>query len=306
MSGQEMMSVLGPRVRGRLLSPDDPDYDRERRLFNGMIDRRPALIAQCLDVDDVIACVNFARVRRVQVSVRGGGHGVAGTATCDDCLMIDLSPMRRITVNERERFATVEPGVRLRDFDRATQAYRLATTGGQVSSTGISGLTLGGGVGWLMGKHGLTCDNLVSAEMVTAQGEVVIASEDEDAELLWGLRGGGGGLGIVTSFTYRLHPLQDTLSGMVVWPFSQALEVTRFFREYSRSVPDELGIILAYQNAPGGGDGGAGERVLVRRSPGGAQGAGAPEVPGEADAGQHRYHALREGAEDVRRRFPLG
>jgi FAD/FMN-containing dehydrogenase len=227
-------------LRGPLLRPDDGGYDAARTVWNGMIDRRPALIARCAGVADVMAAVRFARTHGVLASVKGGGHNITGNAVCEGGLMIDLSPMKSVRVDLAMQTARAEAGLTWGEFNRETQAFGLATTGGVVSTTGIAGLTLGGGLGWLMGKHGLSCDNLLSADIVTAGGEYLTASATEHPDLFWGLRGGGGNFGVVTSFEYQLHPVDQVLAGMVVHPMEQAGEVLRFYRDFCRGCPDEM------------------------------------------------------------------
>jgi FAD/FMN-containing dehydrogenase len=211
-----------------------------------MIDRRPALIARCAGADDVAAALRFAREHDLLLSVRGGGHNVTGHAVCENGLMLDLSPMKRAHVDALRRLAVVEPGLTWKDFDTATLRHGLVTTGGIVSSTGVPGLTLGGGHGWLMRRHGLTCDNLVAADVVTADGRRLRASADEHPELFWGLRGGGGNFGIVTAFTFRLHPLVTVLGGMLVYPRALARDLLDVFRAEAEKAPDELtlGVVL--------------------------------------------------------------
>jgi FAD/FMN-containing dehydrogenase len=236
---------------GQVLGPADDAYEEARKVWNGAIDRRPALIARCAGVADVVGAVRFARANDLLVAVRGGGHNVAGSAVCDGGVVIDLSPMKEIRVDAPARRAWAEPGVLWGEFDRATQAFGLATTGGIVTHTGIAGLTLGGGIGWLMRKHGLTIDNLAAVEVVTADGTLLRASEDENPDLFWGVRGGGGNFGIVTSFEYRLHPVGPTvLAGPVFYPLGQAQEVLRFYRDFIASAPDELTTILNLRRAP--------------------------------------------------------
>ena len=219
------------RLRGPLLQPGETDYDVARQVWNAMVDRRPTLIARCTGTADVIATVRFAREQGLPVSVKGGGHSVAGKAVGDSALMIDLSRMDGIRVDPVRRTARAEGGVTWGAFDRETQAFGLATTGGIVPTTGVGGLTLGGGLGYLMRRFGLACDNLRSADVVTADGQLLTASQDEHAELFWGLRGGGGNFGVVTSFEYQLHSLGPTvLGGFVFHPFAQAQEVARFYR----------------------------------------------------------------------------
>jgi FAD/FMN-containing dehydrogenase len=227
-------------LRGRVLRDGDTGYDDARKVWNGMIDRKPALIARCAGVVDVMAAVNFARVNDLRLSVRGGGHNITGNAVCDGGLMIDLSPMKGLRVDPIRRTARAQAGLTWGEYNRETQAFGLASTGGVVSTTGIAGLTLGGGLGWLMGKHGLSCDNLLSADIITADGRFLTASATEHPDLFWGLRGGGGNFGIVTSFEYRLHPVGPVLAGMVLYPITKAIEVLRFYRDYARTCRDEL------------------------------------------------------------------
>ena len=244
---------------GALLLPGDPGYEHARGVFNGLVDKRPALIARCNGVADVVAAVDFARERGLEVSVRGGGHNVAGTAVTDGGVMIDLSGMRGIHVDPVSRTARAQGGVTWAELDRATQLHGLAVTGGAVSTTGIAGLTLGGGVGWLMGKHGLTTDNLRSAEVVTADGRVLTASADEHEDLFWALRGGGGNFGVVASFQYQLHPIGQVVAGIVAHPFESAPEVLRFVREFTASIPDELTVLTGLVHAADG----SGEKLVA-------------------------------------------
>jgi FAD/FMN-containing dehydrogenase len=239
-------------LSGPLLRPTDEGYEAARRIWNAMIDKRPALIARCRIVSDVVNSVHFARDHGLTLSVRGGGHNVAGNAVCDDGLMIDLSLMRGIAVSAENRTASAEAGCTWRDFDRATQAFGLATTGGIIPATGIAGLTLGGGLGWLMRKHGLSCDNLVSADLVLADGRLVTASTTENTELFWGLRGGGGNFGIASAFRYRLHPIGAVFAGMVIHPLEQANKALKFLREFAQSTPDELNLMAVFLTAPDG------------------------------------------------------
>jgi hypothetical protein len=237
--------------QGELIGPADPGYGDARRVWNGTIDKRPALIARCTGAADVAAALNFARERELPLAVRGGGHGVAGTAVCDDGVVIDLSPMRGVKVDPESRVAHVEAGVLLGQLDTATQAFGLATPAGIVSHTGISGLTLGGGIGWLSRKLGATVDNLRSARVVTADGEHVNASERENPDLFWGLRGGGGNFGIVTEFEFRLHPVGPTvLAGPVYYALEDGFDVLRRYREVAAAAPDELTTILELSQAP--------------------------------------------------------
>jgi len=207
--------------QGQLLLQSNNEYNAARRIWNGMIDKKPALIVRCASPADVRSAVKLERKERMTISVRGGGHGVAGNAVCDGGLMLDLSPMKEISVDSVASEATAMPGVLWGEFDRATQTHNLATTGGQVSHTGIAGLTLGGGLGYLMGKHGATCDNLLSVDIVTADGELLTASDEQNPDLFWAIRGAGANFGVVTSFRYRLHPLKETLAGMLLHPREQ-------------------------------------------------------------------------------------
>jgi len=246
--GDSHISELTKTFRGALLQASDEGYDDARRVWNGSVDKRPALIARCIGTGDVIEAVKFARARGLPVAVKGGGHSIPGHCVIDDGLMIDMSPMKGVWVDPVAKTARAQGGLTWGDFDRETQLYGLAVTGGQVSTTGIAGLTLGGGIGWLMRKHGLTCDNLVSVEVVTAEGLLVRASENENADLFWGVRGGGGNFGIVTMFEYRLHPVgPEILAGTLIYSMDKAKEVLRYCRDFMRTAPDELttcGVLL--------------------------------------------------------------
>jgi FAD/FMN-containing dehydrogenase len=236
---------LRSSFRGPVISPEDEGYDEARSIWNGAIERRPACIARCTGVADVVAAVRFASERDLQVAVRSGGHGVGGHALCDGGLVIDLSPMKGIRVDPVARTARADAGVLWGELDRETQLFGLATVGGIVTHTGIAGLTLGGGLGWLMRKFGATVDNLVAADLVTAEGELVCASQDENSELFWGIRGGGGNFGIVTSFEYRLHPVgPNVLAGPIFHALADAPDVLRFYREFIADAPDELTTIF--------------------------------------------------------------
>ena len=246
-----VVSELRQSFRGELLLPIDPGYDNARRVWNGAIDRRPACIARCLGVSDVVAAVRFAREHELEIAVRGGSHGVAGTAVCDDGIVVDLSAMRAVHVDPAGRTAWVQGGALWGDVDRETQIHGLATTGGIVGHTGVAGLTLGGGIGFLMRKYGLAVDNLRAAEVVTAEGRVVLASADEHPELFWALRGGGGNFGVVTSFVFSLHPLGPTvLAGPVFWPAEATTDVLRFYRDFVAEAPDELGTVVKLCTVP--------------------------------------------------------
>ncbi|MEZ4570618.1 MAG: FAD-binding oxidoreductase [Thermomicrobiales bacterium] len=248
----QAIEAFAQSLQGELLQPGDAGYDAARQVWNGMIDRRPALIARCMNVGDVVAAVNFGREQGLMISVRGGGHNVAGTAVCDDGLMVDLAPMKNIEVDPDTRTARAEPGVLWSEMDAATRAHGLATPGGIVGSTGIAGFTLGGGIGWLSFKHGYACDNLIAADVVTADGRLLRASADENADLFWAIRGGGGNFGIVTSFEYQLHPITEVLAGPVFYPASGAEEVLRFYREFTADLPDELAIEAGFMTNPDG------------------------------------------------------
>jgi FAD/FMN-containing dehydrogenase len=242
---------LRSRFRGALLRPAEEGYDEARRIWNGAIDRRPALIARCAGADDVMAAVRFARDRGLRVSVRGGGHAVAGHAVRDGGLMIDLSLMKAISVDPVARVARAAGGVLWSELDQATQRHGLATTGGIISHTGIAGLTLGGGLGHLMRKHGLTVDNLRAVDLVTAEGEFMEVDAETEPELFWGLRGGGGNFGIATSLEYDLHPVGPmVLGGPIFWPLAQAPAVLRRLRDFAPGAPDELGITFVMRLAP--------------------------------------------------------
>jgi FAD/FMN-containing dehydrogenase len=237
--------------RGQQISADEADYDTARAAWNGAIDRRPRLIARCSGTADVTTAVRFARKHDLEIAVRGGGHNVAGTAVCDDGIVIDLSAMRAVRIDPDRRTAGVQGGALWGDVDRAAQAHGLATTGGIVSHTGVAGLTLGGGLGWLMRKHGLTIDNLLAADVVTADGDLLRASDDEHPDLFWALRGGGGNFGVVTSFEFQLHPVGPVvLAGPILWDAGDAREVLRFYRDFVRDAPDELGTVVRFGTAP--------------------------------------------------------
>jgi FAD/FMN-containing dehydrogenase len=243
---------LRATVRGHVLVPGDGPYDAARRIFNAMIDRRPAVIVRCAGSADVTACVAFARARGLDVSVKGGGHNVSGKAVCEGGLLIDLSPLKGIRIDAPRRVALAEPGLTLAELDRACAAVGLATPTGNVSPTGIAGLTLGGGIGWLNGKHGLACDNVLAVDIVTADGRLVTASASEHADLYWAVRGGGANVGVVTSFTYRLHPVGPVLGGAVAWPIDRARAVLGFYDEFARACPDELSVNAGFGRAEDG------------------------------------------------------
>src|SRR5829696_365195 len=228
------------RLQGDLLAPGDPGYDDARRVFNAMIDRYPALIVRGRSAEDVRRAVLFARERELPLSVKGGGHNVAGSAVCDGGLMLDLSLFKGIHVDPERRIALAEPGLVLGEVDAATQAFGLATPLGTASITGIAGLTLGGGIGWLNGKHGLACDNVIAADVVTADGELLRASATENADLYWAIRGGSGNFGVVTSFEYALHPVGRVLTGSLVYSPAQSRDALHFYHEFCKTCPDDL------------------------------------------------------------------
>ena len=237
---------------GIIVAPGTPDYDEVRRVHNGLIDRKPTVIARCRGTKDVVNALTFAREHDLEVAVRGGGHNVAGRAVVDDGIMIDLSPMKGIAVDAARRTARAEAGLTWGEFNAATAEHGLATTGGVISTTGVAGLTLGGGLGHLMPKYGMAVDNLLSAEVVLADGRVVTASADENEDLFWAIRGGGGNFGVVTSFVFRLHPVDMVTSGLVAHPFEGSGEVLRFFRDLTSDLPDEVMAYGGVVHAPDG------------------------------------------------------
>jgi FAD/FMN-containing dehydrogenase len=240
------------RFAGELLSPGDDRYEGARKTWNGMVDKRPGLIARCTGVADVVAAVQFAREHDLLVAVRGGGHSIAGFSVCDGGLVIDLSRLKGIRVNPGRRTAMAQAGLTWGEFDRETQVFGLACTGGVISTTGIAGLTLGGGIGWLMRKYGLSCDHVLAVDLVTADGHCLTASAEENPDLFWGVRGGGGNFGIVTTFEYKLRPVGPVLAGMVVHPLANAREVLRFYREFTHRAPDELTTYALMLTSPDG------------------------------------------------------
>jgi len=251
---ESKVEEFGSSLRGELLLPEDDGYDDARTIWNGMIDKRPALIARCAGVSDVINSVKFARDNNLLVAVRGGGHSFPGNSVCDGGLMVDLSRMKSLRVDPQKRTVRAEPGVNWGEFDHETQTFGLASTGGTLADTGIAGLTLGGGIGWLCRKYGLALDNLLSVDIVTADGRFLTASPDENSELFWGLRGGSGNFGIVTSFEYQLHPVGTLLAGMLVYPLETAREVLTFYHGFASKAPDELmtgaGIMTSPEGVP--------------------------------------------------------
>ena len=250
--GDGHLQELRDAMRGELIATDHSGYDRARRVWNGHIDRRPAVIARCAGVADVQQAVNFARAHNLRLSVRGGGHSAPGYGTNDGGLVIDLSLLKGIQVDPDTRTVRAQGGVLWCEFDHETQAFGLATTGGTVSNTGVAGLTTGGGLGWLMGKYGLAIDNLLSADVVTADGQFRRASTKENPDLFWALRGGGGNFGVVTSMEFRLHPVSQVLGGLVLYPLDQAGDVLRFYRDFCGTLPDEAEAYAALLTAPQG------------------------------------------------------
>ena len=247
------LTTLRTRFRGKLLTPGSAGYDDARKIWNAMIDRRPAVIAQCTGPEDVQAAVRFAVEQNIYPAVRAGGHNPAGNAMVDDGLVIDVSPMKGITVDSANHTATAQSGLTWGDFDRETHEHGLATTGGLISTTGIAGLTLGGGVGWLMGRCGLVCDNTLAYDIVTANADLIHVGANNHPDLFWALKGGGGNFGVVTSITYRLYPITQVVSGMVLHPFAHAHKVLRFYRDFvMSSPPDELTVYAAAISTPDG------------------------------------------------------
>ena len=299
----DAVTALSTRFSGPLLRPADAGYDEARRVHNGLIDKEPSLIAQCKGTADIVEAIRFARAHDLTVSVRGGGHNVAGRAVADRGLMIDLSPMRAVYVDPKTRTARAQGGATWADFNRETQVHGLATTGGVVSTTGIGGLTLGGGLGWIMGKYGLAIDNLLAVELVTADGRVLRVTAEDHPDLFWGLRGGGGNFGVASSLEYRLHPVGPIVTGgLIAYPFSSAREMLRFYRDITASLPDELSLFAGLLHAPDGsgtklagmvachcGDPKSAEAALAAREelriPGHGRHRPAAVLPDEFDAG---------------------
>jgi FAD/FMN-containing dehydrogenase len=243
---------LSERISGAVLARHDPGYDQARAVHNGLVDRKPALIVRCLTADDVVAALAFARRAQLEVSVRGGGHNVAGRAVADGGVMIDLALMKGITVDPAARTATVEGGVVWAELNDAAAAHGLATTGGNVSTTGVAGYTLGGGLGWLMSKYGLAADNLLAVELVTADGEILQVDGSSHPDLFWALRGGGGNFGVATSFTFRLHPLRTIVGGLIAHPLEAAPALLRFYRDAVAEASDDLTVFAGLVHAPDG------------------------------------------------------
>ena len=249
----DAVTELAGRFTGQLLQPADVGYEEARKVHNGLVNKHPALIARCRGAADVVDAINLARKLNLEVAVRGGGHNVAGRATVEGGLMIDLAPMKGIHVDADAHTVRAQGGATWAELNRETQLHGLAVTGGVVSSTGIAGLTLGGGVGWLMGKYGLALDNLTSVELVTAEGQVLRTSKDQEADLFWAVRGGGGNFGVATSFDYQLYPVGPTIiGGLVAHPFDRARDVLRFFRDFTASLPDDFTVFAGLIHAPDG------------------------------------------------------
>jgi FAD/FMN-containing dehydrogenase len=267
---------LRSNFRGKLLQPADPDYDGARRIHNGLIDKRPSLIAQCRGAEDIAATLSYARDLSLPVSVRGGGHNVGGRAVVDGGVMIDLSLARDVSVDPVARTAVAEGGATWADFNRATQQHGLATTGGVISSTGVAGLTLGGGLGWLMALHGMAVDNLIGAEVVTADGRIVTVSAKEHPDLFWALRGGGGNFGVAAKLTFKLHPMGQVVGGLVAHPLDRGAEMLRFFRQTTASAPDELSLFAGLLHAPDGSGAKLGAMIAFHPDADGGLGAVAP------------------------------
>jgi len=242
--------TLRQQVRGDVIAAEDAGYDEARSVRNRMIDRRPAVVTRPVNAGDVIAAVNFAREGHLPLAIRGGGHSVPGFGTCDDGVVIDMSRMRGVRVNPEKRTARAEGGATWGDFNAATNAFGLATTGGIISTTGVAGLTLGGGIGYLARGYGLSLDNLISADVVTADGKLLIASDKENQDLFWAIRGGGGNFGVVTSFEFRLHPVKDIYGGPMFFELKYAGDLLRFFRDYIKDAPEAMGAFPAFQIAP--------------------------------------------------------
>jgi len=248
----ESISNFSTRFTGDIIHPKSPTYDAARSVWNGMIDRRPAVIARCKSVQDVQNAFRFARDENLPIAIRGGGHNAAGLAVCDDGMVIDLSDMRSVVVDVASKTARVGGGATWGELDKATTAHGLATTGGAVSSTGVAGLTLGGGLGWLMRSYGLACDNLIGAEVVTADGQIVRASATENPDLLWALRGGGGNFGVVTTFEFQLHSVPNVFGGILIYPFDKVRDVLQLYRDVANNAPDALTVFAAMLHAPDG------------------------------------------------------
>src|SRR5919198_775988 len=290
----ERLGTLADSFSGTLVGQKDDGYEVARRIHNGLIDKRPALIARCLNTADVVDAVNFGREQGLEVSIRGGGHNVAGRAVTDGGLMIDLSLMKGVHVDPNRQTIRAQGGVIWNELNRAAACFGLATTGGEVSTTGIAGLTLGGGVGWLMGKYGIAIDNLRSAEVVLASGEVVVASNEENPDLFWAIRGGGGNFGVVTWFEYQAYPLDTVLGGPVLYPLEDARAVFRNFLELTEGMPDDVTTAFAFLHAPDG----SGIKLC------GPALCHAGEDPGQAEADLRPFREFGTPAADMVERLP--
>jgi FAD/FMN-containing dehydrogenase len=291
--GETVVERFASGLRGELLRPDGTAYDEVRKVWNGLMDKHPALIARCAGVGDVIDSVNFARENDLLVAVRGGGHNVAGNGVCDGGLVIDLSPMKGIRVDQKRRSVRAESGATLGDLDRESQVFGLATPMGVVSETGIAGLTLGGGIGWLRRKYGLSSDNLLSVDLVSADGKFLTASETENADLFWGIRGGGGNFGVVTSFEYRLHPVgPEVMFCFVLYPGERAKEVLNLCQQYVAEAPDEVSPLVMVGRVPA-------VEMFPERWHGEPMIAVAAMYVGEAEEGERVLRPLRELGEDI-------
>src|SRR5882724_944189 len=250
----DRIDTLAASLSGRVLQSGDDRYEAARLVHNGLIDKRPALIARCRGVADVSAAVAFAREAGLEISIRGGGHSIAGRCVTNGGLMIDLAEMKGTYVDPQARTMRAQGGVLWSEFNREAAVHGLAVTGGAIASTGIAGFTLGGGLGWLMGSHGLAADNLLSVELVTADGAVLNVTDESEPDLFWALRGGGGNFGVATSLEYRLHPLREVVGGLIAHPFEAARDVLRFYRGFTESVPDALTVFAGLVYAPGSAD----------------------------------------------------
>ena len=251
MINEKVLEQLRKKVTGQILSPKDTGYEEARKVWNGIIDKHPSVIARCANEDDVANSLEFARANNLEIAVRGGGHNVAGFSTCDEGIVIDLSPMKKIEIDKNAGTARAQSGLTWAEFDKATQEAGLATTGGLISTTGIAGFTLGGGFGWLVRKYGMTIDNLLSVDMILANGKRVSASPSENSDLFWGVRGGGGNFGIITSFNYKLHPVgPEVYGGVLFYPISKAKGLLKFYNKWVQSIPDELSTTVAFITAP--------------------------------------------------------
>src|SRR5205814_5555217 len=250
MLNENAVTVFKANLRGRLIEPGDKDYDEARKVYNAMIHKKPRLIARCADVADVISSVNFARENDMLLAIRSGGHNAGGLGICDDGLVIDLAPIKYTRVDPTARTVTAGGGCTWGDVDHATHVFGLATPSGIISTTGVGGLTLGGGIGHLTRKYGLTIDNLISADLVLANGSFVKANADENPDLFWAIRGGGGNFGVVTSFTFKLHPIDTVYAGPILYQLSEASEVMKWYRDLIKSAPEDLNGFFAFMTVP--------------------------------------------------------